>query len=381
VISLGVLTLCTWLYLWLGHTSFWKIEHDPNPAPPEGWPSVVAIIPARNEAELIPETLRYLFAQDYPGDFRVVLVDDHSQDGTAEAAIKVAAEIGAEAEVSILTAELLPPGWTGKVWAMDQGVTRGIPAGDGSRYVLFCDADISHGVGALRELDCRAEAGPCDLVSFMVKLQCSTVSEKLMIPAFVYFFRLLYPLRKVNDPEQSLAGAAGGIMLTRREALERMGGLKSIKGEIIDDCSLAREIKRGGNRIWLGLSDNSESTRSYETMSEILRMISRTAYTQLRYSPLRLIGCVVGLGITFLAPPLLLIAGGWSAALGGMAWLVMTLLYLPMVLYYRQSPLLAATFPFTACYYLSATVLSAWLHHRGKGGEWKGRRTSEQAPQ
>ena len=381
MIAIGVLTFCIWLYLWLFHASFWKIDREPVPAPPEEWPSVVVVIPARNEEDLIAETLHSLWAQDYPGDFQIVLVNDHSEDGTLEVARRAAVDAGADSKLTVIAAEPLPSGWTGKVWAMHQGVTRGIPPHDPARYLLFCDADILHSAGALRELVCRAETGPCDLVSFMVKLRCNTIAENLMTPAFVFFFRMLYPFRAVNDPQKVLAGAAGGTMLVRREALERIGGLESIKGEIIDDCSLARQIKRGGNVIWLCLSERSGSIRNYQTMGEILRMISRTAYTQLEHSPIRLVACMLGLGITFLAPPLLIFAGGWAAALGGIAWLAMALLFLPTVLFYRRSPLLAAALPVTACCYLWATILSAWNYHRGKGVEWKGRRTSERAPQ
>jgi hopene-associated glycosyltransferase HpnB len=372
-VLLGAATLVIWLGLWLAHGSFWRIDREPTPAAPAIWPSVTVVIPARNEAEVIGETLRSLWAQGYPGELRVVVVDDHSDDGTAVAAW-AATPTEHRRRLTVLSADPLPTGWTGKVWAMDQGLTRDIPASDPPSYVLFSDADISHGAGALLELVSRAEAGHLDLTSFMVRLQCRSAAERLMIPAFVFFFRLLYPFHRVNDPRNPLAGAAGGTMLVRYTALERIGGMAAIRREIIDDCSLAREIKRGGHRIWLGLSDASYSTRGYGSVREIVMMIARTAYTQLEYSPLRLIGCVLGLGLTFLAPPLLLGTGpGWAAALGGAAWLVMTLLYLPMVRFYGVSPASALLLPGVACVYLYATALSAWRHHRGKGGWWKGR--------
>lgn len=374
---LACLALLIWIRMTLFNGRFWQIERHPAPPPPESWPAVVTVIPARNEAEVIGETLRSLWAQDYPGALRVVLVDDHSEDGTAEVAHTAAREAGRERDLTVLPAEPLPPGWTGKVSAMYQGVTRGIPVEDPSRYVLFSDADISHGFSALRELVARAEADGLDLTSCMVRLQCRSAAEKLMIPAFVFFFRMLYPFPRVNNPKDPRAGAAGGTMLLRREALQRIGGLASIRHELIDDCSLAREVKRGGHRIWLGLADESISTRGYGTLGEILRMISRTAYTQLGYSPLQLVGCVVGLALTFLAPPLLLLAGGWAALLGGFAWLLMSLLYLPMVRFYGQSPLWAPLLPATATLYLWATLLSAWRHHRGRGGQWKGRSQSQ----
>lgn len=376
-LALGILVLDIWLGLWLAHAGFWRIEREPVPPPPADWPAVVCVIPARDEAAVIGETLRSLWTQDYPGPLRVVVVDDHSADGTAAEAARAARQAGREADLVVLAADALPEGWTGKVWAMQQGLSRGLPAEDPARYVLFSDADIRHGPGALRELACRAEAGECDLVSFMVRLRCESPAERLMIPAFVFFFRLLYPFARVNDPADPLAGAAGGTMLVRRAALERIGGLAPIRGALIDDCSLAREVKRGGHRLWLGLSDASESTRAYGSMGDILHMIARTAYTQLGYSPLRLAGCVAGLGLTFLAPPLLFLAGpGVSPGFGMVAWLLMARLYAPMVRFYRQPAGSELLLPLTATLYLWATLLSACRHHRGRGGQWKGRAAS-----
>ena len=377
LLVLALLVLAVWLALWLAHAGFWRIDWEPVPSPPETWPAVVAIIPARNEVEHIGETLASLWQQDYPGCLRIVMVDDQSEDGTAEAAVRAAEENGRTEALRVLTAEALPAGWTGKVWAMQQGLARGVPPDDLPRYILFSDADIAHGQGALRELVCRAEAGPCDLVSFMVRLQCRSAAEQLLIPAFVFFFKLLYPFRRVNDPRDPIAGAAGGTMLVRRDALERISGLACIRNELIDDCALARHIKRGGHRIWLGLSESSISMRHYGRLGEILAMIARTAYTQLGYSPLRLLGCVVGLGLIFLAPPFLLFfAFGWPKALGGAAWLLMSLLYVPMVRFYRRSPFWALLLPLSAFLYLWATLLSAWQHVRGRGGAWKGRTRS-----
>lgn len=376
LLALALLVLSIWLGLWLAHAGFWRIEWEPVPAPPQTWPPVVAIIPARNEAVSIHATLQSLWNQDYPGDLRLVVVDDSSEDNTAEEARQAARDSGRQEDLCVLTAPPLPEGWAGKVWAMHQGVLSGPLPDDPAHYLLFSDADITHGPGALRELVCRAEAGPCDLVSFMVRLQCRSAAEKLMIPAFVFFFRMLYPFRRINNLSHPLAGAAGGTMLLRREVLERIGGLECIRQELIDDCALARAVKRGGHRIWLGLSESSCSSRSYDTLHEILQMIARTAYTQLRYSPLRLMACVLGLCLTFLAPPLLLLAGGGASTIGGLSWLIMTLLYLPMVRFYRQTPLWALLLPLTALLYLWATLISAWRHHRGQGGYWKGRHQS-----
>ena len=373
---LAALVAIIWIALTFAQGGFWRIDRELVPPAPPEWPRVTAIIPARNEAEGIGDTLRSLWAQDYPVGLRIVVVDDHSDDGTAEIARQTAQALGREGDLRIVAAHALPPGWTGKVWAMRQGVTRGLEDGDSAQYVLFSDADIAHGIGAVRELVSRAHAGNCDLVSFMVRLQCQSRAEKLMIPAFVYFFKMLYPFRRVNDTRNPLAGAAGGTMLLRRTALERIGGLAAIQNALIDDCALARAVKSGGHNIWLGLSDTSISTRGYGSLSEIVHVIARTAYTQLNYSPLRLLGCVFGLFLTFLLPPLLLLAGGWAAVGGGVTWLLMSATYLPMLRFYRRSPLWAFALPLTACLYLGATLLSAWRHHRGQGGQWKGRSQS-----
>ncbi len=374
---IALAALAGWLYLWLAPGRFWKIDRQPVPSAPREWPGIVAVIPARNEAAVIEETLRSLWAQDYPGPLRIVLVDDHSDDGTGAAARAVAEKLGRGDDLTVLPADDLPPGWTGKVWAMHQGVTRGIPAEDPGRYVLFSDADIEHGETALRELVCRAEAGPCDLVSFMVRLRCESLPERLLIPAFVHYFRMLYPFRRVNDPADPLGGAAGGTMLVRREALRRIGGMARIRSAVIDDCSLGAAVKEGGHRVWLGLGETSASTRGYGSVAEILRMISRTAYTQLGYSPVQLAGCLAGLALTFLAPPVLALSAGWPAALpAAAAWGLMAALYLPMVRFYRQSPLWAPLLPLTALLYMWATLVSAWNHHRGRGGQWKGRSAS-----
>lgn len=375
-VAVAVLTLIIWLALLFAHGGFWRIDRDAVPPAPMEWPRVTAIIPARNEGEGIGDTLRSLWAQDYPIGLRIVVVDDHSDDGTAEIARQTARELEREADLRIVAAHTLPPGWTGKVWAMQQGATRGLDANDPAQYVLFSDADIAHGAGAVRELVSRAHAGNCDLVSFMVRLNVNTRAEKLLIPAFVFFFKMLYPFPHVNNPRHPLAGAAGGTMLLRRTALERIGGLTVIQNELIDDCALARAVKSGGHNIWLGLSDTSYSTRSYGSLSEIVHVIARTAYTQLNYSPLRLLGCILGLFLTFLAPPLLLLAGGCPAVLSGLAWLLMSASYVPMLRFYGRSPLYALTLPLTACLYLWATLLSAWRHHRGQGGQWKGRNQS-----
>lgn len=376
--AFAILVLIIWVGLWLGNGFFWRIDREPIPADPAAWPDVTAVIPARNEELLIAETVGSLLDQRYPGMLRIVVVDDHSEDATADEAKRAAEARRRSADLTVIRAEPLPEAWAGKVWAMQQGITRGISAGVNG-YVLFCDADIHHGTDSLRELVCRAEADGLDLASYMVRLRCGNLPERFMIPAFVFFFRMLYPFSRVNNPADRLAGAAGGTMLVRRSALDRIGGLTAIRQDLIDDCALAREVKRVGRRIWLGLSDASTSTRGYASMAEIVRMIARTAYTQLGYSPLRSAACVVGLLLTFVAPVILVFGGGLPAILGLAAWITMCALYLPMVRHYGQSPLWAPLLPATACLYLGATLLSAWNHHCGRGGQWKDRAQSASA--
>ncbi len=373
LIVLGVVSLAAWLGLALGRGMFWRIDREPVPPAPGFWPDVVVVIPARNEEESIGETLRSLWRQEYPAALRVVVVDDEGEDDTAGQALRAARECGRD--VQLVRGDPVPAGWAGKVWAMHQGVTRGVSPEDSATYVLLSDGDISHGPESLRELVCRAEAGGYDLTSFMVRLESRTLPEKLMIPAFVFFFRMLYPFRLVNDPRSRVAGAAGGTMLVRRAALDRVGGLASIRGELIDDCALGREIKRGGHRVWLGMSDTSRSLRRHRDLREVLRMISRSAYAQLGYSPLQVVACVIGLLLAFVAPPVLLLSvrGVWPCVLGGVGWLLMSLLYLPMVRFYRLCPLWTVLLPVTGVLYLWATVASAWHHGRGRGGVWKGR--------
>lgn len=369
ILGISLLVLAIWLALIFGHGRFWQIERDPAPPDLSAWPEITVIIPARNEAKLIGETLRSLWRQGYPC-LKIVLVDDRSDDGTAEVAEAAARQLGNDTHLQVIHGAPVPPGWAGKVWAMHQGLEAA--KAYGSQYILFCDADVSHGPRSLKELVSRAESGPYDLVSFMVKLRCETAAEKLMIPAFVFFFRMLYPFCRVNNADDRLAGAAGGTMLVRSEALERIGGLTCIKSELIDDCSLAREIKRGGHRIWIGLSDSSISTRGYGGLREIIRMISRTAYTQLGYSPFRLLGCIAGLALTFLVPPVLTVAArGTASLISSCTWLLMCTAYLPMLRFYRRSPLWAPLLPLIATIYLWATIRSAWRYHTRAKSEWR----------
>jgi hopene-associated glycosyltransferase HpnB len=361
-------SLSVWLYLLLARGGFWRMRPDPPCAalrPPA--PAVTAVVPARNEADVVARSMGSLAAQQYPGEFHAILVDDASQDGTAALAREAAPQL------RVVTARPLPPGWTGKMWAVAEGVREA----DGD-YLLLTDADIVHPPKHLAELVARAQQGRYDLVSYMVRLECHTLAEQALIPAFVFFFFLLYPPAWIRDPRRLTAGAAGGCILIRREALDRIGGIARIRGDLIDDCALARAVKQSGGRIWLGLSNTAASIRQYRTFGEIGHMISRTAFTQLHHSVLLLIGTVVGLALTYLAPPMLTLAGPRGAASGmaATAWLLMTVSYWPSVRYFKRPWFWAPLLPLIALFYLGATLHSAFAHYSGRGGLWKGRTQS-----
>jgi len=373
----ALLGLLIWSYLLLGRGLFWW-PRLPKPAPaPKAWPRIVAVVPARDEAATIGAAVTSLLRQDYLGAFSVVLIDDHSGDGTARIAQEAAAALGMADRLRVVAAPPLPAGWSGKLWAMAEGVRAAGEGGAPDAY-LFADADIAHHPRNLSELAARLETG-YDLVSLMVKLHCRSRAERFMIPAFVYFFAMLYPFAWASDPRKRLAAAAGGCMLMRRAAFERIGGLESVKGELIDDCALARAVKRGG-RIWLGMTRETVSLREYPDVATIWNMIARTAYAQLNYSVLLLIVTVVGLGVTFLAPILVLPSGRWATMLAVGAWLTMSLTYAPMLRFYGVSILRAPLLPAVAVVYLAATVTSAWRHWRGRGGLWKGRVSWQSRP-
>lgn len=365
----AALSLLVWLYLVAGHGRFWdtsvRVPAGPEPA---RWPPVAAVLPARNEADVLPHTLPSLLAQDYPGDFCVLVVDDASEDGTA----RVVQRLGGD----VVAGSGPPPGWTGKVAAMAAGVAA---AGE-PEYLLFTDADIRHPPDSVRRLVRGALEHRLDLVSQMVLLRAESWWERAVVPAFVYFFAQLYPFRRVNRAGAATAAAAGGCMLVRRSALVEAGGLQQIGDALIDDVALGRLVKHrpGGGRTFLGLTDDVVSVRPYPGLADLWQMVARSAYTQLRHSRLLLVGTVLGLLGVYVAPPVLTLVGavtGWALLLApaGVAWALMTLTFVPTLRLYRLSPLRAPSLPLLAVLYLAMTVDSARRHRRGRGGAWKGR--------
>jgi len=328
---------------------------------------VTAVIPARNEAATIGRTVGSLLAQDYPGELSVIVVDDNSDDGTAEAA-------GSDPRLRVIPGAPLADGWTGKLWAVSQGVRE---AGTAPDYLLLTDADIEHDPGNLKRLVYKAETDGRHLVSLMVKLRCESFWERLLIPAFVFFFQKLYPFPAVNDPNSRIAAAAGGCMLVRRETLEAAGGIDAIRSAVIDDCALARLIKKRGS-IWLGLATRTRSLRAYDGLVEIWDMVARTAYVQLRHSPLALVGTLAGMAVIYLVPPLAFAVGtalrqGPLASAGMIAWLLMALAYAPTLALYGRFVAWALVLPVSAGLYTLMTLSSAMRHWRGRGAGWKGR--------
>jgi hopene-associated glycosyltransferase HpnB len=367
--------LAIWLYLLAGRGGFWvSAEHDarmPSWAGP--WPAVVAIIPARDEAEGVGETIASLLRQNYAGNFHVVLVDDQSRDGTAQVASRVAEELGAAHRLTTVNGRPLPAGWTGKLWAQQQGVELVENSPQQPTFLLLTDADIVYDPDALTWLVTQAQAGGYGLTSLMAKLRCESFAERMFVPAFIFFFQMLYPFAWVNNPHRATAGAAGGCMLVRHETLRAAGGLASIRGALIDDCTLARALKAHG-QIWLGLTNRVRSIRAYPTIEDIRRMVSRSAYAQLQYSPLLLAGTVFGLALTYLAPVALAIfADGIAQFLGILTWALMALAFRRTLRFYHVSSLWGVALPAIAAAYMAFTLDSAYQHARGRGGMWKGR--------
>jgi hopene-associated glycosyltransferase HpnB len=373
---LSVASLLIWVALTFFRGGFWQLHAFTDDLFPvdnlQNWPAIAAVVPARNEAATIEKAVESLLAQEYAGPFSVIVVDDHSADSTAELARRVAEKMQASQRVTIIVAKDLPEGWTGKLWALQQGVEAA--NGGCAEYLWFTDADIVHAPDTLRRLVSRAERQKLDLTSLMVLLQAKSFAERLLMPAFLYFFLKLYPPRWIADANSRSAGAAGGCVLLRRTALERIGGVAPIRSEVIDDCALARAVKKSGGAIWMGLTRQSVSLRSYETFGEIRDLIARTAFTQLGYSGWVLIGTLLGMLITYFIPVALTFSAQpvvWRLSLA--AWALMAFTYLPTVRFYGLSPLWAPLLPLAAMFYSYATCLSAVRYWLGRGGQWKGR--------
>ncbi|QKQ72844.1 glycosyltransferase [Nostoc sp. TCL240-02] len=397
LLGLMLLSLTIWLGLLCFWGQFWRTDQqlEVTETQLQSLPVVCVVVPARNEAEFIPTSLRSLLLQDYPGSFNVFLVDDRSTDRTANFAEGVAHAVGKPQQLHIISGESLPAGWSGKLWAVEQGIKSASKFTPD--YFFLTDADIEHDPGNLRRLVAKAVQEDLDLVSVMVRLRCESFWEKLLIPAFVFFFQKLYPFRWVNNPNNPTAGAAGGSILIAREALERIGGIQVIRQALIDDCALAQVVKRGTGdwgletreefsqspvptkgRIWLGLSSLTRSLRPYDSLATIWDMVARTAYTQLNYSQLLLLGTLVGMPLIYLVPPICVILGAvwsnWAIALMGLlGWLLMSFAYYPTIRFYKCSPWLAFSLPAIAFLYTLMTLDSALRHWQGRGGAWKGR--------
>jgi hopene-associated glycosyltransferase HpnB len=374
---IAVLALAIWVYLLLFRGGFWLGRESDARDPPltrqsgEPWPRVAAVVPARNEAAMLPQSLGSLLAQDYARPITIILVDDQSEDGTSDVARRVAAAAGRE--VVVLRGQPRPPDWTGKVWAMQQGIAHAAAMQDPPQFLLLTDADIGYSPDALTHLVARARSGGYVLTSLMAKLNCESFAERALIPAFIFFFQMLYPFAWVARPSMSTAAAAGGCMLVERRTLERAGGMAAIRNALIDDCALATVMKAEGP-IWLGLTQRVSSLRPYPRVEDIRRMVARSAYAQLRYSPLLLAATIVGMTASYFAAPMLAIFGDYpSWTFGVAAWVLMAIAFQPTLRFYRSSPFWGPALPLIAAAYLVFTVDSAYQHWRGRGGMWKGR--------
>ncbi len=369
------LSLAAWLWLLLARGFFWRTDVTlPARREPAAWPSVCVVVPARDEAAVLAASLPSLLAQDYPGRAEVFLVDDGSTDGTGELAGELARRHGG-LPLTVTSPGEPPAGWTGKLWAVRHGVA--LARAREPEFLLLTDADIAHAPDSLRALVAAAGDGGFDVVSQMARLRVASAWERLVVPAFVYFFAQLYPFRWIARRGRT-AAAAGGCVLLRTETAERARIPEAIRHAVIDDVALARAVKGAGGRVWLGLAERVDSVRPYPRLGDLWRMVSRSAYAQLRHNPLVLTGTVAGLVLVYLVPPLAVVVGaarGETAAalLGGAAWLVMAGTYAPMLRHYRQPLWLAPLLPFTAFLYLLMTVDSAVQHYRGRGAAWKGR--------
>jgi hopene-associated glycosyltransferase HpnB len=364
--------MAVWIYLICARGQFWRASASDTPVLMQisSWPAVAVVMPARNEGALIAESLQSLLQQDYRGTLSIIVVDDDSNDGTAATALR-AAQQRLDRQVIVVTSKGPPAGWTGKLWALRDGIAAAERSG--AEYVLLTDADIVHEADTLSWLVANSVAGGFVLTSLMAKLSCESLAERIHVPAFVYFFQMLFPFVWVRQACSSVAAAAGGCMLVRAEALAQIGGVPSIRNSQIDDCALAARLKRVGP-IWLGLTDRVRSIRQYQTLSGVKQMISRSAYAQLRYSPILLAVAAVGMAFTFIIPPLFVIfASGLPRYFGLAAWFAMGMSFVPMLRFYRLSPVWCAALPGISSLYLYCTLDSAYQHLRKRGGRWKGR--------
>ena len=370
VALLALLSLCIWLYLFSLHGRFWISAPELQPAVPAQCPDIDIIVPARDEAQTIGRVVASLLAQDYAGQFRVILVDDSSSDGTASIAAQAAGE---SKSLRIIRGQPKPAGWSGKLWAVSQGIAQ-----SDAPVLLLADADIVHDPRHLGTLVARLDSPPVDMVSEMVRLNCVSFAERALVPAFVYFFQMLYPFARVNEERSRVAAAAGGTVLIRRSAVERIGGIASIKGALIDDVTLAKSVKRGG-AIYLGHSGLAMSIRPYPRLADIWHMITRTAFTQLHYSAVLLLLTLVGLMLVWWVPLVEAVVGrDWSRACGSAAFLMAAFTFLPTLRRYGRSPVWALALPLIALFYMGATLTSALNHWRGSGARWKNRDYGEQ---
>jgi hopene-associated glycosyltransferase HpnB len=372
VIAVASIALAVWLYLLLARGAFWRCSErdDWGVAELPVWPRVAAVVPARNEADCVGDSIGSLLAQDYRGGWTVILVDDDSSDGTAEMARRVA---NADEQLCVVRSRGLPAGWTGKLWAAKQGIDAATALPQPPDYLLLTDADIVHAPDSVSRLVAHAEGRRLVLTSLMVKLNCESVAERATIPAFIFFFQMLYPFACVNRPQSAVAAAAGGCMLIRSDALRKAGGIEVVRAALIDDCALAKALKAHGP-IWLGLTERVRSVRRYPALGDIRRMVARSAYAQLRYSPPVLLGAIAGMALAYLVPPLLAIFGsGVARWIGAGTWALMFIAFQPTLRFYRLSPLWGCALPVIALQYMLFTLDSAHQYVRGQGGIWKGR--------
>lgn len=383
---LTIISLLIWLYLLIFRGKFWLADQYLHSVTKslDSYPSVCAIVPARNEADVLPDTLKSLLTQEYTGQFSVILIDDQSTDNTGQIAQNVAEKLNLSSRLEVISGKPLPPNWTGKLWAMEQGIRQANQRKSPPDYFLLTDADIIHNGQNLQQLVTKAEQDNLALVSLMVLLKKQTFWERFLIPSFIFFFQKLYPFPWVNDPNNKMAAAAGGCILIRCDILDKVGGLEILRQALIDDCTLAKAVKttlqteQNKQSIWLGLTNSTYSVRPYSSLKSIWDMVARTAFTQLNYSPLLLLGTVLAMTLIYLIAPISLLVGvilgnGLIIAIALFIWILMAITYIPTLSLYQSSPLWGLSLPAIAFLYTLMTIDSALRYWRGQGGGWKGR--------